>query len=53
MEDAADLLVVGEVAMDAEALIEVMIGVDTPLEVVVTVEAIEADREVTLRIRSL
>ena len=48
-----DLQVVGEVAMDAEAMIEVMIGVDTLLEAEVTVEAIEADQEVILRIRSL
>ena len=53
VEDVGDLLVVGEVAMDAEAMIEVMIGVDTLLEAEVTVEAIEADQEVTLRIRSL
>ena len=54
MEGVADLLVEGEVvAMDAEAMIEVMIGADTLPEVEVTVEAIEADREVILRIRSL
>ena len=53
MEDVADLLVVGEVAMDAEAMIEGMTGVDTLPEVEVTVEAIEADQEVIPRIRSL
>ena len=53
MEGVADLLVVEEVAMDVEALIEVMIEVDTLLEAEGTVEAIEADQEVILRTRSL
>lgn len=39
--------------MDAGAMIEVMIGVDTLLGAEVTVEAIEADQEGMLRIRSL
>ena len=53
MEGVADLLVVEEVATDGEALIEVMIGVDTLREAEVTAEAIEADQEVILRTRCL
>ena len=44
-----DHLVAGEVDMGVEALIEGMIGVDMLLGVEAIAEAIEADREDTLR----
>lgn len=46
-------LVVGEAAMDVEAMTEATIGVDTLLEAEATAEAIEADQEDTLRTRPL